>query len=99
VREPEAFADSLRGFSRAGVAGPEAKALYVEQLRVLTPKSIEGENTKAMSGDERYRQAAIELVKVPLSSMKVHGGTINIIALDRSGEPLCMRVSTKVVIA
>jgi len=83
----EAFADSL-GFSRAELLTPEAKALWLEQLRGVNAESIEGENTKAMSGDERYRQAAIELVK-KFSPHEGPWGTINIIALDRSGELVC----------
>ena len=83
----EAFADSL-GFSRAELLTPEAKALWVEQLKGVNAESIEGENTKAMSGDERYRLAAIELVK-KFSPHEGPWGTINIIALDRSGELVC----------
>ena len=83
----EAFADSL-GFSRAELLTPEAKALWLEQLKGVNAESIEGENTKAMSGDERYRQAAIELVK-KFSPHEGPWGTINIIALDRSGELVC----------
>lgn len=83
----EAFADSL-GFSRAELLTPEAKALWLEQLKGVNAESIEGENTKAMSGDERYRLAAIELVK-KFSPHEGPWGTINIIALDRSGELVC----------
>lgn len=83
----EAFADSL-GFSRAELLTPEAKALWLEQLKGVNAESIEGENTKAMSGDERYRLAAIELVK-QFSPHEGPWGTINIIALDRSGELVC----------
>jgi len=83
----EAFADSL-GFSRAELLTPEAKALWLEQLKGVNTESIEGENTKAMSGDERYRLAAIELVK-KFSPHEGPWGTINIIALDRSGELVC----------
>jgi len=83
----EAFADSL-GFSRAELLTPEARALWLEQLKGVNAESIEGENTKAMSGDERYRLAAIELVK-KFSPHEGPWGTINIIALDRSGELVC----------
>lgn len=83
----EAFADSL-GFTRAELLTPEAKALWLEQLKSVNAESIEGENTKAMSGDERYRLAAIELVK-QFSPHEGPWGTINIIAKDRFGEIVC----------
>jgi len=83
----EAFADSL-GFTRAELLTPEAKALWLEQLKSVNTESIEGENTKAMSGDERYRLAAIELVK-RFSPHEGPWGTINIIAKDRHGEIVC----------
>ena len=83
----EAFADSL-GFTRAELLTPEAKALWLEQLKSINTESIEGENTKAMSGDERYRLAAIELVK-RFSPHEGPWGTINIIAKDRHGEIVC----------
>jgi beta-aspartyl-peptidase (threonine type) len=83
----EEFADYL-GFKRADLLTPEAKALWLEQLKTASNESIEGENTKAMSGDERYRQASLELVK----RMAPHDGpwgTINIIAKDKYGEIVC----------
>ena len=83
----EAFADSL-GFTRAELLTPEAKALWLEQLKSVNSESIEGENTKAMTGDERYRQAAIELVK-RFAPHEGPWGTINIIAMDRDGELVC----------
>lgn len=83
----EAFADSL-GFTRAELLTPEAKALWLEQLKSANTESIEGENTKAMTGDERYRLAAIELVK-RFAPHEGPWGTINIIALDRTGELVC----------
>ena len=83
----EAFADSL-GFARAELLTPEAKALWLQQLKSVNAESIEGENTKAMTGDERYRQASIELVK-RFAPHEGPWGTINIIAMDRSGEIVC----------
>ena len=83
----EAFADSL-GFTRAELLTPEAKALWLKQLQSINAESIEGENTKAMTGDERYRQASIELVK-RFAPHEGPWGTINIIAMDRHGEIVC----------
>ena len=83
----EAFADYL-GFTRAELLTPEAKALWLAQLKTVPSESIEGENTKATTGDERYRMAALELV----TRMSPHDGpwgTINIIAMDKSGEIVC----------
>jgi beta-aspartyl-peptidase (threonine type) len=83
----EAFADSL-GFTRAELLTPEAKELWLKQLQSVNAESIEGENTKAMTGDERYRQASIELVK-RFAPHEGPWGTINIIAMDRHGEIVC----------
>ena len=83
----EDFADSV-GFKRAELLTPEAKELWLQQLRDVPVQSIEGENTKAMTGDVRYRLAAIELVK-KFAPHEGPWGTINIIARDRSGEIVC----------
>ena len=83
----EAFAEFL-GFTTAELLTPEAKALWLEQLKSANAESIEGENTKATTGDERYRLASLELVR----RMAPHDGpwgTINIIAKDKSGEIVC----------
>lgn len=83
----EAFAEYL-GFTTADLLTPESRALWIKQLESANSESIEGENTKATSGDERYRLASLELVK----RMAPHTGpwgTINIIALDQSGELVC----------
>ena len=83
----EEFADFL-GFPKAELLTPEAKELWLKQLEGLNDESIEGENTKATSGDERYRQATLNLLR----RMTPHNGpwgTINIIALDQSGELVC----------
>jgi beta-aspartyl-peptidase (threonine type) len=53
---------------------------------------VEGENTAAVDGDRRYRAAALDLVR-RLAPHDGPWGTINIIALDASGE-LCVGVST-----
>jgi len=83
----EEFAEYL-GFPKAELLTPEAKALWLEQLQKTSDESIEGENTKAMSGDERYRQASLELVK-RMAPHEGPWGTINIIAMDKSGEIVC----------
>lgn len=83
----EAFAEYL-GFTTAELLTPESKALWLKQLETANSESIEGENTKATGGDERYRLASLELIK----RMTPHTGpwgTINIIALDESGELVC----------
>lgn len=79
------------GFERAELLTPETRALWRESLQA-TAESVEGENTAAMDGDEAYRRAALDLVR----RMAPHDGpwgTINILALDASGE-LVAGVST-----
>ncbi|CAB4665025.1 MAG: isoaspartyl peptidase [Actinobacteria bacterium] len=83
----EAFAEYL-GFSKAELLTPEAKKLWKDQLKTINSESIEGENTKATTGDERYRMASLELVK-RMAPHEGPWGTINIIALDKSGELVC----------
>ena len=83
----EEFAKYL-GFPTADLLTPEAKELWNKQLEGINGESIEGENTKATTGDERYRLATLELLR----RMAPHDGpwgTINIIALDASGELVC----------
>ena len=83
----EEFAKYL-GFPTANLLTPEAEELWNKQLEGINSESIEGENTKATSGDERYRLATLELLR----RMAPHDGpwgTINIIALDESGELVC----------
>lgn len=86
----ELFADEC-GFERADLLTDEAKA---EWLQAMSPSdaSVEGENTAATAGDEAYRLAAVELVR-RLAPHDGPWGTINVIALDRSGE-LVAGVST-----
>lgn len=83
----EAFAEYL-GFARAELLTPEARELWLAQLKTVPTESIEGENTKATSGDERYRLASLELVK-RMAPHEGPWGTINIIAMDKSGEIVC----------
>jgi len=83
----EAFADFL-GFPRAELLTPEAKQLWLDQLKNIPSESIEGENTKATTGDERYRLATLEVIK-RMAPHEGPWGTINIIAIDKSGELVC----------
>ena len=84
----EAFAEFL-GFPRAELLTPEAKQLWLDQLKTIaSTESIEGENTKATSGDELYRLASLELVK-RMSPHDGPWGTINIMAIDKTGELVC----------
>lgn len=83
----EEFADFM-GFTKAELLTSESKALWEKQLESASEESIEGENTASTSGDERYRLASLELVR----RMAPHDGpwgTINIIAMDKSGEIVC----------
>ncbi|WP_433295408.1 N(4)-(beta-N-acetylglucosaminyl)-L-asparaginase [Pseudonocardia sp. CA-142604] len=86
----ELFADEC-GFGKAELLTDEARQQWKEALSV-TGESVEGENTRGGSGDIAYRLAALELVK-RLSPHDGPWGTINILALDGSGE-LVVGVST-----
>ena len=80
-----------QGFEQSELLTDDAKKLFREAL-LPSPESVEGENTKARPGDELYRTKAIELV----SRFLPHDGpwgTINVIALDESGE-MVVGVST-----
>lgn len=79
------------GFEEADLLTEGAKAKWLEALSPST-EAIEGENTVAADGDEAYRLASLELVK-RLAPHDGPWGTINVIALDRSGE-LVAGVST-----
>jgi beta-aspartyl-peptidase (threonine type) len=86
----ELFADE-HGFERAELLTDEAATLFREAL-APSLNSVEGENTSAVTGDDLYRLAAIELV----SRFRPHDGpwgTVNVIALDESGE-MVVGVST-----
>jgi isoaspartyl peptidase/L-asparaginase-like protein (Ntn-hydrolase superfamily) len=86
----ELFAEE-NGFERAELLTEEAKKLFYSALPV-SDDAVEGENTLARKGDERYREAALELVN-RFAPHDGPWGTINIIALDSSGE-LVVGVST-----
>ncbi|HKN96062.1 MAG TPA: N(4)-(beta-N-acetylglucosaminyl)-L-asparaginase [Pseudonocardiaceae bacterium] len=86
----ELFAEE-NGFARAELLTDESKKLFGSAL-AESAESVEGEDTEALDGDQRYRRAALDLVR----RMAPHDGpwgTINILALDRSGE-LVVGVST-----
>ncbi|MCU1494142.1 MAG: Beta-aspartyl-peptidase (Threonine type) [Acidimicrobiaceae bacterium] len=86
----ELFAEE-NGFERAQLLTDEARKLFLEALDP-SEESVEGEQTRATAGDDNYRMAAMELMKrfAPHSGP---WGTINVIALDASGE-MCVGVST-----
>ena len=80
-----------QGFERAELLTDEAVRLFRESLE-FSDESVEGEETIAVRGDDLYRVAAMELVK----RLRPHDGpwgTINVIALDESGE-MVVGVST-----
>jgi isoaspartyl peptidase/L-asparaginase-like protein (Ntn-hydrolase superfamily) len=80
-----------QGFPTAELLTPEALELFRAALGP-SEDSVEGENTRAGSGDANYRTSALELMR----RFRPHDGpwgTINVIALDGSGE-LCVGVST-----
>jgi beta-aspartyl-peptidase (threonine type) len=79
------------GFGKAELLTDEARTQWQEALSV-TGESVEGENTRGGSGDIAYRLAALELVK-RLAPHDGPWGTINVLALDSSGE-LVVGVST-----
>lgn len=86
----ELFAEE-NGFTRAELLTDESKTLFAAAL-APSGESVEGEDTAALDGDQRYRLAALDLVR----RMAPHDGpwgTINILALDRFGE-LVVGVST-----
>ena len=86
----ELFAEEL-GFERAELLTDEAKALFRSALEPST-ESVEGERTTSLPGDELYRTTAVELVQ-RFAPHDGPWGTINILALDASGE-LVVGVST-----
>ena len=82
----ELFAEEC-GFERSDLLTDEARQLFRNAL-VHSDDSVEGENTRATSGDEAYREAAIELV----NRFQPHDGpwgTVNVLALDDAGELVC----------
>jgi beta-aspartyl-peptidase (threonine type) len=86
----ELFAEE-QGFDRAELLTDDARRMFREALRD-SGESVEGENTEAGPGDTAYRLAAIELVN-RLSPHDGPWGTVNVIALDETGE-LVVGVST-----
>jgi isoaspartyl peptidase/L-asparaginase-like protein (Ntn-hydrolase superfamily) len=86
----ELFADE-QGFDRSELLTDDSRRLFREALRA-TGESVEGENTDAAPGDTAYRLAAIELVR-RLAPHDGPWGTVNVIALDESGE-MVVGVST-----
>jgi isoaspartyl peptidase/L-asparaginase-like protein (Ntn-hydrolase superfamily) len=86
----ELFAEE-EGFERSDLLTDEAWQLFRDAL-VPSTESVEGEQTIASSGDDIYRTTAVALV----NRFRPHDGpwgTINVIALDESGE-LVVGVST-----
>jgi beta-aspartyl-peptidase (threonine type) len=86
----ELFAEE-QGFDRAQLLTDEARRIFREAL-LASGESVEGENTDAAPGDTAYRLAAIELVN-RLLPHDGPWGTVNVIALDESGE-MVVGVST-----
>jgi len=86
----ELFAQEC-GFARSPLLTDEAKRLYFEALGA-EDEPVEGESDGATAGDRRYRATARKLMR-RFAPHRGTWGTINIIALDTSGE-LCVGVST-----
>jgi beta-aspartyl-peptidase (threonine type) len=79
------------GFPRADLLTEEAMRLWRDAL-AESAEAVEGEDTAATAGDAAYRRAALDLVR-RLAPPEGLWGTINVLALDRSGE-LVAGVST-----
>jgi isoaspartyl peptidase/L-asparaginase-like protein (Ntn-hydrolase superfamily) len=79
------------GFERAELLTDQARKLWHDTL-APSGEAVEGENTQALPGDAAYRTAALDLVR-RLAPHDGPWGTINVLALDRSGE-LVAGVST-----
>jgi beta-aspartyl-peptidase (threonine type) len=86
----ELFAEE-NGFARAELLTDESRKLFVSALRP-SEDAVEGEHTATQDGDERYRRTAVDLVR-RFAPHDGPWGTINILALDASGE-LVVGVST-----
>ncbi|HEY1762543.1 MAG TPA: N(4)-(beta-N-acetylglucosaminyl)-L-asparaginase [Acidimicrobiales bacterium] len=80
-----------QGFEQAELLTEDAKKLFREAL-LPSRESVEGEMTLGGSGDDLYRTTSIELVNRFLPH-DGPWGTINVIALDESGE-MVVGVST-----
>ena len=85
----ELFAEEC-GFERAELLTDESRRMYMEALDA--DDSVEGEGTRSGDGDRRYRETTRALMR-RLAPHNGPWGTINVIALDESGE-LCVGVST-----
>ncbi|SEG76882.1 beta-aspartyl-peptidase (threonine type) [Actinacidiphila yanglinensis] len=79
------------GFTTADLITEESRELWRKQV-AQSRESVEGENTAATDGDTRYRESALALIR-RLAPHDGPWGTINIIALDATGE-MCVGVST-----
>jgi isoaspartyl peptidase/L-asparaginase-like protein (Ntn-hydrolase superfamily) len=79
------------GFGTADLLTDESRRLFRAAL-APSDRSVEGERTASLPGDERYRLAALELVE-RFAPHDGPWGTINVLALDSSGE-LVVGVST-----
>jgi beta-aspartyl-peptidase (threonine type) len=79
------------GFTTADLITDESRELWHKQV-ADSRESVEGENTAATSGDNRYRESALALIR-RLAPHDGPWGTINILALDATGE-MCVGVST-----
>lgn len=85
----ETFAEEC-GFVRTQLLTDEARRLFVDALD--EGDSVEGERTEASPGDRRYRETTRALMR-RLAPHDGPWGTINVLALDQSGE-LCVGVPT-----
>lgn len=79
------------GFTTADLLTDASREQWREQV-ADSREAVEGENTAASEGDRRYRESALALIR-RLAPHDGPWGTINIIALDSSGE-MCVGVST-----
>jgi beta-aspartyl-peptidase (threonine type) len=79
------------GFTTADLLTDASREQWHKQV-TDSRESVEGENTAATDGDQRYRESALALIR-RLAPHDGPWGTINIIALDATGE-MCVGVST-----
>jgi isoaspartyl peptidase/L-asparaginase-like protein (Ntn-hydrolase superfamily) len=79
------------GFSTADLLTDESRRLFREAL-AEAESNVEGERAEGSEGDRAYRAAALELVR-RFAPHDGPWGTINVIALDASGE-MVVGVST-----
>lgn len=79
------------GFTTADLLTDASREQWRKQVSDSL-EAVEGENTRATDGDQRYRESALALIR-RLAPHDGPWGTINIIALDASGE-MCVGVST-----